>query len=163
MTIKAAAFAAHRAHNLPTGWSRPRGDGDYDPPNFSWPAARMPRSSRWTRRRRRALVRYVASTTSASWSTRSSSTGQVHGGITQGIATALYEEGVYDEDGNLLTANIVTYLVPSAAELPSYELDADGEQQPDQPARASRAWGRRHDRRGARRDQRRRRRARTSA
>ncbi len=38
--------------------------------------------------------------------------GQVHGGIAQGVAAALYEEGVYDEDGNLQTANLVTYLVP---------------------------------------------------
>ena len=45
--------------------------------------------------------------------------GQVHGGITQGISAALYEEGAYDESGNLQTANLLTYLVPSAAEVPS--------------------------------------------
>jgi carbon-monoxide dehydrogenase large subunit len=49
--------------------------------------------------------------------------GQVHGGITQGIAAALYEEGAYDDDGNLLTTTMTTYLVPSAAELPSFETD----------------------------------------
>ena len=36
---------------------------------------------------------------------------------------ALYEEGAYDEEGNLLTTTMMTYLVPSAAELPSYETD----------------------------------------
>ena len=41
--------------------------------------------------------------------------GQVHGGITQGISTALFEEGLYDEEGNLQTVNLMTYLVPSAA------------------------------------------------
>jgi len=46
--------------------------------------------------------------------------GQVHGGIAQGIAQALYEEGVYDEAGNLLTTTLADYLVPSAADLPSY-------------------------------------------
>jgi len=49
--------------------------------------------------------------------------GQVHGGLTQGIAAALYEEGAYDEEGNLLTTTMATYLIPSAAEVPSYETD----------------------------------------
>jgi carbon-monoxide dehydrogenase large subunit len=47
--------------------------------------------------------------------------GQVHGGLAQGIAQALYEEVVYDATGNPLTANLTTYLMPSAAELPSFE------------------------------------------
>jgi carbon-monoxide dehydrogenase large subunit len=49
--------------------------------------------------------------------------GQVHGGVAQGIAEAMYEEAIYDEDGNLLTANMAMYRVPSAAELPSFDLD----------------------------------------
>jgi carbon-monoxide dehydrogenase large subunit len=48
--------------------------------------------------------------------------GQVHGGLAQGIAQALFEEVRYDEDGNPLTANLMTYAVPSAAELPAFEL-----------------------------------------
>jgi carbon-monoxide dehydrogenase large subunit len=48
--------------------------------------------------------------------------GQVHGGLGQGIAQALYEEVVYDEAGNPLTATFSTYQFPSAAELPSFEL-----------------------------------------
>ena len=59
--------------------------------------------------------------------------GQVHGGITQGIATALYEEGVYDDDGNLLNTTMATYLVPSAAELPSYELERTESASPTNP------------------------------
>jgi carbon-monoxide dehydrogenase large subunit len=49
--------------------------------------------------------------------------GQVHGGLAQGIAQALYEEAVYDEDGNLTTGTFVDYLVPSAADLPSFTTD----------------------------------------
>ncbi len=48
--------------------------------------------------------------------------GQIHGGMAQGVAQVLLEEIRYDEDGNLLTANFMDYLVPSAAEVPSYEL-----------------------------------------
>ena len=48
--------------------------------------------------------------------------GQVHGGIAQGVAQALYEGVAYDDDGNPLTTNLVDYAAPSAAELPSYEL-----------------------------------------
>src|ERR1700741_204681 len=49
--------------------------------------------------------------------------GQVHGGLAQGIAQALYEEAVYDDDGNLVTSTLADYLVPSAADLPSYVPD----------------------------------------
>ena len=85
--------------------------------------------------------------------------GQIHGGIVQGIAQALWEEAVYDDDGNLLTASLIDYLVPSAAELPSCELD--------QPSRRARPTARRqghrrgrHDRGDARGHERDRRRAR---
>jgi carbon-monoxide dehydrogenase large subunit len=47
--------------------------------------------------------------------------GQQHGGIAQGIAQALWEQYVYDADGNPLTATLTDYAMPSAAELPSYE------------------------------------------
>jgi carbon-monoxide dehydrogenase large subunit len=47
-------------------------------------------------------------------------TGQVHGGLAQGIAQMLFEEVQYDVDGNPLTATLIDYAVPSAAELPSF-------------------------------------------
>ena len=48
--------------------------------------------------------------------------GQRHGGIGSGIGQALYEEFVYDQNGTPLTASLVGYAFPSAAELPSFEL-----------------------------------------
>ena len=48
--------------------------------------------------------------------------GQQHGGIAQGVSQVLYEAVQYDEDGNPITANLMDYAVPSAAELPSYEV-----------------------------------------
>lgn len=47
--------------------------------------------------------------------------GQQHGGIAQGSAQALWEGVAYDEEGNPLTANLMDYAMPSAAELPSFE------------------------------------------
>jgi len=47
--------------------------------------------------------------------------GQQHGGIAQGIAQALFEGVVYDDDGNPLTATLIDYTVPSAAEFPTFE------------------------------------------
>jgi aerobic carbon-monoxide dehydrogenase large subunit len=49
--------------------------------------------------------------------------GQVHGGIAQGLAQALFEEVVYDENGQLLTGELMDYAVPKAHQLPRYELD----------------------------------------
>jgi carbon-monoxide dehydrogenase large subunit len=48
--------------------------------------------------------------------------GQVHGGVAQGIGAALFEEIVYDPEGQLLTANLADYLVPSACEIPMIEV-----------------------------------------
>jgi carbon-monoxide dehydrogenase large subunit len=44
--------------------------------------------------------------------------GQVHGGVAQGIGAALYEEVVYDDQGQINTASLVDYLVPTACEIP---------------------------------------------
>ena len=49
--------------------------------------------------------------------------GQVHGGIAQGIAQALYERGVYDENGQLVSGTLMDYAVPTAAMLPAFDLD----------------------------------------
>ena len=48
--------------------------------------------------------------------------GQVHGGVATGVAQALFEEFVYDEEGNPLTASFLGYAFPSAAELPSWDV-----------------------------------------
>ena len=48
--------------------------------------------------------------------------GQVHGGVAQGIANALYEEIKYDDEGNLLTTSLADYLPPTAAEVPQIEI-----------------------------------------
>jgi aerobic carbon-monoxide dehydrogenase large subunit len=49
--------------------------------------------------------------------------GQLHGGITQGIAQALYENGVYDENGQLISGSLMDYALPTASMVPSYETD----------------------------------------
>ncbi|MBI4491705.1 MAG: molybdopterin-dependent oxidoreductase [Chloroflexi bacterium] len=48
--------------------------------------------------------------------------GQVHGGVAQGIGGGLFEELVYDGEGQLLTASLMDYLVPTAAEIPHFEV-----------------------------------------
>ena len=48
--------------------------------------------------------------------------GQIHGGVAQGIANALYERVVYDDGGNLLTGSLADYLVPTMAEIPTLEI-----------------------------------------
>lgn len=48
---------------------------------------------------------------------------QMHGGLAQGIGQALYEEVVYDEDGQLLTGSLMDYSLPIATMVPTYETD----------------------------------------
>ena len=59
--------------------------------------------------------------------------GQLHGAIAQGLAQALYEGVVYDQDGQLLTGNLTTYLLPTAADLPSFETDRTETATPHNP------------------------------
>jgi carbon-monoxide dehydrogenase large subunit len=135
MTLAAAAWAAFAAHDLPDGMEPGlEATATYDPPNFSWPGgAHAAVVEVDTETGDARLVRYVAIDDVGTVVNPLIVDGQVHGGITQGISTALYEEGSYDEAGSLLTANLVTYLVPSAAELPSYELDRTESRSPTNP------------------------------
>ncbi len=125
MTIQAAAFAAHAAHNLPDGMEPGLEEtAVFDPPNFSWPAgAHAAVVEVDTETGDTRLLRYVAVDDVGNPVNPQIIDGQVHGGVAQGIAAALFEEGTYDAEGNLMTTTMATYLVPSAAELPSFETD----------------------------------------
>ncbi|TMD81829.1 MAG: xanthine dehydrogenase family protein molybdopterin-binding subunit, partial [Chloroflexi bacterium] len=59
--------------------------------------------------------------------------GQLHGAIAQGLAQALYEGVVYDQEGQLLTGNLTTYLLPTAADLPTFETDRTETPTPHNP------------------------------
>jgi aerobic carbon-monoxide dehydrogenase large subunit len=49
--------------------------------------------------------------------------GQIHGGVAQGIGNAFYERLVFDEQGQLLTASLADYLLPTALDVPRMELE----------------------------------------
>jgi len=68
------------------------------------------------------LVRFVAADDAGNLINPLLAEGQRYGGIAQGVGQALYEEMVYDEDGNPLTASLAEYTLPSAADLPSFQL-----------------------------------------
>jgi carbon-monoxide dehydrogenase large subunit len=135
MTVAGAAFEAWTAHNLPEGMEPMlESTATYDPPNFSWPGGchvavvEVDTETGDTR-----LVRYVAVDDIGNVINPTIVDGQVHGGIAQGVGQALYEEAVYDADGNLVTGSMVNYLVPSAAELPSFEVDRTSSPSPTNP------------------------------
>ena len=133
----------------------------YDPPNFSWPSGtHIAVVEIDTEIGEVDLIRYIAVDDVGKVINPTVVAGQIHGGIAQGVAQALCEEAVHDEDGNLVTGSMVNYLMPSAAELPSYELGADGHSEPDESARRQGRGGDGHDRLDRGRDERRRRRAR---
>jgi carbon-monoxide dehydrogenase large subunit len=134
-TLASVAWSAWAAHDLPDGLEPGlEATAVYDPPNFSWPGgAHAAVVEVDTETGDTRLIRYVAVDDVGTVVNPVIVDGQVHGGITQGISTALYEEGVYDDEGNLQTANLVTYLVPSAAELPSFELERTESKSPTNP------------------------------
>ena len=122
-TIQEVALATFAAHGLPDG-VEPSLDSDHthDPDNFSFPhgthlcATEVDTETGFVKIRSYVAVDDVGVVVNPLIVE-----GQVHGGIAQGIAQALYEEGVYDESGNLITTTLADYLVPSAADLPSYQ------------------------------------------
>jgi carbon-monoxide dehydrogenase large subunit len=122
VTIGEIALATFAAHNLPDG-VEPSLDSDatYDPDNFSFPHGTHLCATEVDTETGMVTIRsYVAVDDVGKVVNPLIVEGQVHGGIAQGIAQALYEEAVYDDDGNLLTTTLADYLVPSAADLPSY-------------------------------------------
>ena len=125
VTIGEIALATFAAHNLPDG-VEPSIDAEatYDPDNFSFPhgthlcATEVDTETGFVKIRSYVAVDDVGAVVNPLIVE-----GQVHGGLAQGIAQALYEEAVYDDDGNLVTTTLADYLVPSAADLPSYVTD----------------------------------------
>jgi carbon-monoxide dehydrogenase large subunit len=116
------AFAAFAAHNLPDG-VEPSLDSDatYDPDNFSFPHGTHLCATEVDTETGRVRIRsYVAVDDVGVVVNPLIVEGQVHGGIAQGIAQALYEEAAYDSSGNLITASLADYLIPSAADLPTF-------------------------------------------
>ena len=77
-------------------------------------------------------------------------TGQIHGGVVQGIGQALYEEVCYDrESGQLLTGSLLDYAVPHADLLPEHPIAVPGDAIPDEPAGGEGNRRKRRDRRAA--------------
>jgi aerobic carbon-monoxide dehydrogenase large subunit len=121
-SIQEVALATFAAHALPEG-VEPSLDSDYtyDPDNFSFPhgthlcATEVDTETGFVKIRSYVAVDDVGVVVNPLIVE-----GQVHGGLAQGIAQALYEEGVYDDDGNLVTTTMADYLIPSASDLPSY-------------------------------------------
>ena len=124
-TIQEVALATFAAHDLPDGME-PTINADFvlDPENFSFPhgthlcAVDVDTETGFTKIRKYVAVDDVGVVINPLLVE-----GQVHGGLAQGIAQALYEEAVYDEDGNLVTGTMVDYLLPAAPDLPHFTTD----------------------------------------
>ena len=119
------ALATFAAHNLPDG-VEPSLDSDatFDPVNFNYPhgthlcAVEVDTETGQIKMRKYTCVDDVGNVVNPLIVE-----GQVHGGLTQGIAQALFEEAVYDEAGTLVSASFVDYLVPTAADMISFDVD----------------------------------------
>ncbi|MGW3953595.1 xanthine dehydrogenase family protein molybdopterin-binding subunit [Streptomyces sp. NPDC004752] len=121
-TIQEIALETFSSHDLPDGME-PTINAEYlvDPENFSYPhgthlcAVEVDTETGATRIRSYVCVDDVGRVVNPMIVE-----GQVHGGLAQGIAQALYEEAVYDDEGNLVSGTMTDYLVPSAADLPDF-------------------------------------------
>jgi carbon-monoxide dehydrogenase large subunit len=135
MLIQECAFATHLAHNIPDGMEPSLNSAyTFDPINLSYPhgthlcAIEVDTETGFSKIRKYVAVDDVGVVVNPLIVE-----GQVHGGIAQGIGQALYEEGLYDADGNLTTGTFVDYLIPSAADLPSYITDRNETPSTDNP------------------------------
>ncbi len=117
-------LAAYLAHNLPEGMEPGmETTAFYNPSNFVYPfgthvaVVEVDRGTGEVE-----LLRYVAVDDCGNVINPMIVDGQVHGGLAQGIGQALWEEAVYDENGQLLTGEMLDYALPRAHKLPSFEL-----------------------------------------
>ncbi|MFC4854296.1 xanthine dehydrogenase family protein molybdopterin-binding subunit [Actinophytocola glycyrrhizae] len=125
VSIQDVALAVFAAHDLPDG-VEPNLDSEatFDPENFSFPhgthlcAIEVDTETGGTKIREYVCVDDIGRVVNPLIVE-----GQVHGGLAQGIAQALFEEAVHDESGTLTTGTLADYLVPSAADLPSFTTD----------------------------------------
>jgi carbon-monoxide dehydrogenase large subunit len=124
MPLAAIAFEAFTAHNLPDGLEpNLEAQVTYDPPNFSWPfGTHICTVEVDTETGQVEVLQYVAVDDCGNQVNPLIVEGQVHGGVVQGMAQALFEEAVYDSDGNLKTTSLAEYLVPAASDVPPITL-----------------------------------------
>jgi carbon-monoxide dehydrogenase large subunit len=124
-TIQDVAFAAWTAHDLPEGVEpNLTAESSFDPVNLSFPHGTHLCAIEVDTETGSVVIRsYVAVDDVGSVVNPQIVEGQVHGGLAQGIAQALYEEAVYDDAGNLVTGTMVDYYVPSAPDLPHFTTD----------------------------------------
>ncbi len=124
-TITDLAVSAWHAHALPAGFEpNLEATAVWDPPNFTWPGGtHVCVVEVDTETGASHILKYVAVDDCGVVINPMIVEGQVHGGVAQGIAEALFEEASYDDQGNLVTGSLTQYLVPAASEMPSFVVD----------------------------------------
>jgi len=123
MAIGDIATAVFTAHDLPDG-IEPTLDSDatYDPENFSFPhGTHLCAMEVDTETGGVTMRKYVCVDDIGNIINPLIVSGQVHGGLVQGIAQALWEEAVHDESGTLVSGSFVDYLLPTAADTISFD------------------------------------------
>ncbi|HZD17651.1 MAG TPA: xanthine dehydrogenase family protein molybdopterin-binding subunit [Actinomycetota bacterium] len=120
-TIPAIAFSAWRAHDLPDGVEPGLEESAFfNPENLVFPfGAHICAVEVDTETGATEILKYVAVDDVGPVINPQIVEGQVVGGVIQGIAEALFEEAVYDDQGNLTTSSMTQYLVPAASEMPA--------------------------------------------
>src|SRR5919198_532882 len=124
-TIPEIAFSAWTAHSLPPE-VEPGLEATYvfDPPNFTFPSGtHVCIVEVDSETGESEILKYVAVDDCGNVINPMIVDGQVQGGVAQGIGEALYEEAMYDDQGQLLTSSMHSYRIPSAAELPPIVTD----------------------------------------
>lgn len=125
MAIGEIATAVFAAHNLPDG-VEPSLDSEaaFDPESFSFPhGTHLCAMEVDTETGALTMRKYVCVDDIGTIINPLIVSGQVHGGLVQGIAQALWEEAVYDDSGTLVSGSFVDYLLPTAADTISFDID----------------------------------------
>jgi carbon-monoxide dehydrogenase large subunit len=119
----AIAFAAYTAHNLPTGLEPGLEESAfYDPANFTFPnSAHIAQVEIDPETGQVQIQRYVAVDDVGKTINPLIVEGQLVGGVVQGVGQALWEHGIYDENGQLVTGTFMDYAVPKASAFPMIE------------------------------------------
>lgn len=126
ITFGEVAFAAYVPHNFPFDELEPglEENAFYDPANFTYPAGTYVCEVEIDRETGVVEVcSFHASDDFGRVINPMIVAGQVHGGLAQGIGQALYEHGVYDDQGQLVSGSYMDYTMPRADHFPDFSVD----------------------------------------
>lgn len=118
------ATTAYQAHKAPEGWeSGLESQVTWSPGNATWPfGTHLAMVEVDPETGDVQILKYVGADDCGNVINPMIVDGQIHGGIAQGVGQAMFEDALYDDEGNMLASSLMDYIIPTATDVPNFDL-----------------------------------------